>query len=310
MNIQLFNGWYFLFLSISIGIFIGLYFLLRNKSEKTIKIVLGSILFFGLLLHFLKLFIPPYSQDKSILYRDSWFINICGAHIALFPFFFLSKNKRIKDYMIYLGLISGILSILYPVEPIQKANQSAEWLDIIRFYIHHNILWQVPLLMLLTKIHTLSYKRVWSVPMIFMCVLLFIMINQVLQSELGFVSLRGNNIFDIGYKNTSFIWGPGDDDLAKIFTWLCPSIFKKIPVGEFAGQTKYWPWFWLIVPAFIYFITLSFLISLIFDFKSFKADIILLKNKIKTSINNKKQKNAIKQNNNQNINEDNNDESN
>ena len=296
MNIQLFNGWYFLFLIISISIFLGLYFILRHKSSKTIKITLFSILTFALLLHFLKLLIPPYSTNKSILLRDSWFINICAAHIALFPFFFLSKNKRIKDYMVYLGLISGIISILYPVEPIQKTNQSQEWLDIIRFYIHHNILWQVPLLMILTKIHTLNYKRVWSVPIIFMSVLLFIMINQVLQSELGFVSLRGNDILDIGYKNTSFIWGPGEDDLAKIFRWLCPSFFKTIPVGEFAGKTKYWPWFWLIVPAFVYFIPLSFLISLIFDFKNFKSDLISLKTKFKTLVKNQKEKKHIKQN--------------
>ena len=278
MNVQLFNGWYFLFLFVSVGIFLGLYFILRHRTQKTIKIVLFSILAFALVLHFLKAFIPPYSTNKQIWYANSWFVNICGANIALFPFLFLTKSNRAKDYMFFLGLISGVLSILYPVEPIQNPNQSAEWLDIIRFYIHHNILWQVPLLMVILKVHKLDYRRIWSVPLCFMAVLLFIMINQILQSELGYIALRDGDFLDINYKNTSFIWGP-TDDLAKLFTWACPSFFKTVPVGPYAGQTKYWPWFWLIIPIFVYFIPLCFLISLIFDFKHFKEDCKKLKNK-------------------------------
>ena len=103
MNIQLGNIWYFLFLFASFGIFTGLYFLLRKKSEKTIKIVLSSLMIFALVLHFLKGLYPPYSLNYEIHLRDSWFINICGANIALFPFILLSKNKHLKDYMFYIG---------------------------------------------------------------------------------------------------------------------------------------------------------------------------------------------------------------
>jgi hypothetical protein len=44
-------------------------------------------------------------------------------------------------------------------------------------------------------------------------------------------------------------------------------------VGEFAGQTKYWPWFWLIVPVYVLVTPLSFLIALVFDRKSLAADV-------------------------------------
>ena len=288
MEIQMFNLWYFVALILSIGIFIGLYFLLRNKSQKTIYYTLLIILWFGLILHFLKFFIPPYSTDAGRLWRDSWFVNICGANIFLFPIFFMIKSKPLKDYMFYIGVLSGLISIFYPMEPMLKVDQSAEWLDIIRFYIHHNILWQVPLLMVLLKVHTLSYKRVFYVPIIFMCVLLFIMINQLLQSELGFIGLRGDNMFDIPYKNSSLIWGPEGNAFEVVLTALCPSFFKTIPVGEFAGQEKYWPWFWLLVPAFVYLIPVCFLISLIFDHKNFASDCRLLKSKLKGMFNKNK----------------------
>ncbi|MBQ8308666.1 MAG: YwaF family protein [Clostridia bacterium] len=281
MEIQLFNFWYFVWLALCIGAFFGLYFLLKNKTEQTKKWTLFSILVFALVLHFLKCFIPPYSTDQSRLYRDIWFVNICGANIFLFPFIFLSKNKAAKDYMVIFGIISGIVSVLYPLEPIKKVDQAAEWLDIVRFYIHHSILWIVPLLTVIFKLHEISYKRVWQVPGSLLLVMLFIMLNQIFQSELGFVPLRGDDFFAIGYKNTSYIWGP-DDAIGNIIALFCPKIFKTVPAGEFAGQTKYWPWFWMIVPAYIIITPLAFIVTLVFDHKSFKADVQAFKEKCKT----------------------------
>lgn len=276
MNIKMFNGWYFLMLIVCIGAVVGLYFTLKNRTAKTQKIVLFSILLFGLILHFLKCFIPPYSTDNERLLRDIFFINICGANIFLFPFIFLSKSEKAKDYMFYIGVLSGLLSIFYPAEPMAKVNQASEWLDVLRFYFHHTMLWAVPLLMVIFKLHKLNYRRVVYVPIYLLSVMLFIMVNQILQSELGFIPLRGDDFFNINYKNTSMIWGPSGaiGDFLAIF---CPDFFKYIPVGDHAGEPKYWPWFWLIFPSFIILVPVSFLISLIFDFKRFKNDMQYLK---------------------------------
>ena len=103
MFIAMFNFWYFFWLMLAAGATVGLYFLLRNRSKFTQKSVLFAILVFGLLLHFLKAYIPPYSVDQARMLRDSWFVNICAANIALFPFLFFSKKDAVKDYMFYLG---------------------------------------------------------------------------------------------------------------------------------------------------------------------------------------------------------------
>ena len=105
------------------------------------------------------------------------------------------------------------------------------------------------------------------------------MLNQVLQSELGFIGLRGDDIHAIPYVNNSLIWGP-DGSISNLIDWACPAFFKTIPVGPHAGEAKYWPWFWLIVPCFVILIPVCFLISLIFDFKGFKNDLQLLKHRI------------------------------
>ena len=282
MYIAMFNGWYFFWLILSAGAITGLYFLLRNKSRKAQKLVLFGFLAFGLLVHFLKVYIPPYSVDEARNLRDSWFINICGANIALFPFMFWSKNKKIKDYMFYIGVISGVLALVYPQEPIAKVNQAAEQLDIIRFYYHHWMLLAVPLLTIMLGHHKLSYKRILSAPTGLLLLMLFIMLNQIFQSELGYIPLRDRgDFFGIGYKNTSYIWGPGTNDaIGNFLAWFTPDVFKTVPVGQYKGQLKYWPWFWLIVPVYVIVTPMAFLISLIFDHKAFFADMRQLKKKV------------------------------
>lgn len=287
MVIEMFNFWYFLWIALVAGAGVGLYFLLNNKTETTKKTVLLSILFFALILHFLKCLFPPYSTNQNRLYSDVFFINICAANICLFPMIFLSKSKVWKDYMFYLGLLGGGLAVLYPIEPMLKTNPTEEVLDVIRFYLHHGILLLVPLLMVVFKLHTISYKRVWSIPGCLLVVMLFIMLNQVLQSELGFVALRGDDLFEIGYKNSSYIWGP-DDDIGYFIAKFCPDVFKTIPVGQFAGQEKYWPWVWLIVPAYLLLTPIAFLISLIFDSQTFKKDLTLVRQACKEQIQNQK----------------------
>ena len=274
MIIKMFNFWYFFWIALGAAGILGLYFGLRKAKPTTQKAVLFGLLAFGLLLHFLKVYIPPYSVDEARKLRDAWFVNICGANIALFPFFFFTKNKYVKDYMFYIGVISGLIALFYPQEPLAKVDQLGEFWDIVRFYYHHWMVMAVPLLMVLLGLHELSYKRILSAPVGLLLLMLFIMLNQIFQSELGFIPLRGTDIFDTHYKNSSYIWGPGENDaIGTFFTWFCPDCFTIIPKGEFAGQVKYWPWFWLICPVFILVTPLSFGLCSIFDGKNIKKDV-------------------------------------
>lgn len=79
------------------------------------------------------------------------------------------------------------------------------------------------------------------------------------------------------------IWAP-NGAIGEFLASMCPSFFKYIPVGEFAGQAKYWPWFWLIFPCYILLTPICFLISLTTDFKHFKKDVISLNQYLNTKV--------------------------
>jgi hypothetical protein len=211
-----------------------------------------------------------------LLFLVGFFLSFGGVSVHCQIRTVLQKHPAaLKDFFLFRllhGLLGGGLALIYPAEPMLKADQAGEMLDIIRFYIHHGILFMVPLLMVMLKLHTISYKRVAVAPACLLLVMLFIMLNQVLQSELGFVPLRGDNFFEIGYKNSAYIWGP-DDAIGNFIAKFCPDLFKTVPVDKFAGQTKYWPWVWLVVPAFVLITPLAFFLSLIFDGESLKADV-------------------------------------
>lgn len=274
MIIQMFNGWYFFWILLGAALIVGLYFGLRKASPLTQKAVLFGLLAFAFVMFFLKAYFPPYSLDEARKLRDSWFVNICAANVGLFPFLFFSKNKYVKDYMFYLGMLSGLIALFYPQDPLSKADQITDFWDILLFYDHHWTLLAVPLLMVLWGHHKLSYKRILSAPVGLLLLMLFIMLNQIFQSELGFIPMRGDDLLHTNYKNTSYIWGPGTNDaIGNFLALFCPKFFTVIPIGEFAGQEKYWPWFWLIFPVFILVTPLSFGLCMIFDHRNFGQDV-------------------------------------
>lgn len=273
------NFWYIFFILLAVGLTVGLYYLFKNKSLKTKKVFIASLLIFNLALHFLRLLFPPYSTGELSIAENAWFINICAVSVLTFPFLFFSKSGTAKDWMFYIGVISGFLAIVYPTEAL---GDSIATFDLWRFYLCHFIIFVAPLLMIILKVHTLNYKNIWKMPFCMMAVLLFIICNQVLQSELGIIDMRGSDILKAGcgYKNTSLIWGP-TDSVSVIFTWLTPNFMKTVPFGPFAGQAKYWPFFYLIPGAFVYFWLLPLLLCLPWEFKHIKQDLSALKQKFK-----------------------------
>lgn len=124
-----------------------------------------AILIFNFCLHFVKQLLPTYSKEWPNSLWKSTFENLCAALIILAPFIYISKNKYLKDYMFYIGVISGVGVYLFPagVFGIDLRNIDAI-VDVTRFYICHIPLALCGILMVEEGFHKLDYKRLWVLP--------------------------------------------------------------------------------------------------------------------------------------------------
>lgn len=256
--VEFFNFYYFLYIVIAAGLFVILYIILRKASARTRKTTIFLLLLFNFALHFIKLAFEPYCSGLPATVRKSTFENICAVSTLIFPWIFIGKNKYFKDYMFYIGVLSGLAALGVPTEALGK---SAFSFDTIRFYCCHIVLVITPLLMVCFGLHKLNYHRVFAVPAMFLAVLSLILVNEVILLAAGFVEGDLSTLLDPGIRNSSFIFGPspGFEQAAKIILVFVPKLFTVQPL---TGEPMFWPVIWLVFPAFVYLPFVAFLMSL------------------------------------------------
>ena len=168
----------FFFYNILIALIcIGFYFLMKNKSDKCKYYTILTLLFLGILIHFSKLLIPEYQQlfPQSIL--EVTLSTPCAISALTFPFIFMSKNKALKDYMVIFGILSGVTTLLFPLD-IQ--GKSMFDIDVIRFYVAHSLILLTPLFTYIFKIHTPTKNWIKNTLIIFLIVIVIIVVNNEL----------------------------------------------------------------------------------------------------------------------------------
>ena len=276
--IEYFSFYSFLYIGFAVILLIGLYLLLRNRSRRVTEIVLFCLLLSGFILHFLKLFSEYYRDWMPRALMTITPENLCAVSTLVFPWLYLSKKKILKDYMFYVGVLSGFCATVYPMGAV---GLSAFEFETLRFYYCHILIWVVPMLMVLLKLHTLDYKRILKIPFLIYLALCIILVNEVVLTGAGFVS--ADYLFSNSVRNMSLIFGPSPEVaiLGKLFTALTPGVFMRAPVGVNAGSVFYWPLIWMVIPVYVYFCVYAILIAMPFEYKNMKRDILSLAAKFK-----------------------------
>lgn len=265
MKVNFFNFFYFFYIALFVIILLTLYYVFRNKSKKTQKYLIAGILFFSLTIHFTKLLFYPYNTNMPYSIKKITFENICAVSTLIFPFIFLFGNNKWKDYMFYIGILSGFLALVIPTEALGK---NVLTYDLNRFYICHMIIFIAPFLMVKFGFHELSLKRLYNFPICFITVLCLILVNEVILIESNLVEVTKDTYFDIVNRNSSFIFGPKPEfaSAIKYLTWVNPRFI--MPVNN--NVTTYIPIVWLIIPVFVFFPLFEFFIYLAFNPHYFK----------------------------------------
>lgn len=269
-QVQIFNGYYLVYiLSAVILTLLSLKFL-KNKSDKFRYWFIFTIIMVNFLVHFLKIFIYPYTLVDHVWTKVT-FENVSATCVLLFPLLFFAKNKTLKDYMIMVGMSAGVLTFLFPLDtmsPIFNGSidigaRSAFMIENIRFYFAHYILFLAPFLMMHYKMHELSIKRAYRAPFMLMLILLLIFINEVVLTLINW--LPKEHLFDPSKRNPSVIFGPKEQftGLGLMIGVFVPSFMMLThPIYEF---TFYVPVLWLILPVIIYGSMISLTFCIIYD---------------------------------------------
>ncbi len=255
------NGFYFLYIGIAAIILVLLVLVLRKRSRKTVRTVLLVILFGNLALHYIKQAFPPYIDEFPLSLRMSAMQNLCAVSTVLLPFIYLFKKQNVlHDYAYFIGVIGGLVAILYPTEAIGKPFYA---FDTIRFYVCHIGLFVVPMTAAILGVYRPRLKTFWTIPLFFLAWQAIICANDYFLVAVGLVKGSFSDLLDPGFHNSSFTFGVRPDFAwaAKVLDPLVPWFFRTDAFGLNGGTPFYFPVLWLIVPSFVFLIPIYLLIA-------------------------------------------------
>lgn len=273
---------YYIYLLACVGGFFALYFVLKKRSEKIKRNVLFGILAFNFALHFLKLCFPEYiNKEFPAIFRKCTPENICAVSTLIFPFIYLSNWKTGKDYMFYLGIISGVLGCVAPMPVLGLPFYS---LEVIRYYICHASIWQVPILMVIFGQHKLNYRHIWKSIVMYFIVLGVIIVNELILIRLGWIKTETlEEFFDVSSRDMGYAVGlPGGvmGEIGKYVLWMTPKAWKD----------PYVPILWELFPVIFYGGFICLCLSAYWEHGHIRQDALQAVNRIKELITGKKDK--------------------
>lgn len=271
-KVEIGNFYYFLYIAMGVVLTVLAVKFLNRKSDRFRYGFIFFLIMLGFSIHFLKILIPPYHLVDPVWTKIT-FENICATSALMFPFLFFVKNQTIKDYMVMVGVASGIITFIFPVDVTTvyfngmvlnetqiSLYKGAFSYETIRFYLSHYLIFLAPFLMLHYRVHELSFKRAYRAPFMLFTIFIIIFINEVIVTALGWVPK--SDFFDPQRRNPSFIFGVRGDltGLGALIAIFVPWFLFTNPFGN-----GFFPVLWLLGPTLFYGGMIALIFMVIYD---------------------------------------------
>ena len=163
MIIKAFNGVFFVVIGIVILLTIGLFLILKNRSDKVKIVTLSSISIFNIVFFFIyKIWL---SNDKEFLEINNleffnWWaelpLQLCNISMFMLPIGLLLKNNFLKSYVFFISPLAAFMALCFP-EP-AFTNSSIFLLRNIGFYTTHAIIIILGINVAALKLYKPTYK--------------------------------------------------------------------------------------------------------------------------------------------------------
>ena len=135
------------------------YFTLRNKTEKTKRIVLLCLAIVNALMYIAYKIVMAFTFDVFIILKELP-LHLCNLNLILIPLAILTNNKLLMSYLYYVGLLAAFAGIMF-FDSVFLGKNVFSFVVLI-YFIYHAILLIFPLLFVSLKLFTPSLNYVWK----------------------------------------------------------------------------------------------------------------------------------------------------
>lgn len=242
------SPFYILSLLILLGLGVGLWLILRRRSERVCRSVILALMLLNLFQHFFKAWIYPQHFGEGFTSVSTAY-NMCATLIILSPLALLFKNRFLKNFVFFVGSVAGISAIAFPQWFIGWEVSQLGW-KYFRFYLCHALLFLSSALPLALGLHRPRVREFWHTGTAFLLALCVIVINDFLCMALGiYPGASVENFYQSMLEiNPCGIMGPptGLPWLASVVGVFSPSVF----IGNNPSGI-YIPILWYAIPLFL-----------------------------------------------------------
>lgn len=254
-----------LYISIPLVLTAVLYLIFRHRSAATKWTLVFLLTLINATQHLLKPYIYPQYEGMSFGAMCTAY-NMCALLILMSPIVMLVGSQLWRDFVLYIGAIAGIGSILttyWLAAPMEEQ---------IRFVICHGLLFVSSLLPALLGVYHANWRKFLKLPFVFFACLLILIVSNIINYELGIVGDVGDMTLGEFLYRENPCWSmcpPAGysfvTDLVKPFT---PPIFLTALGGVDT------PIMWFFFPMIILFWVCGFFLGIIFDGKRMGRDFL------------------------------------
>ena len=159
VEITLFSIWHILYIVLIVGLSIGGYFILRNKSDKAKETTLKVLAYLLIGVYILDFFVMPFSQGKIDI--DKLPFHFCTLTAVFVPFAqFNKKFEPIKNVIVCFAIVSSLMYITYPGSALGGVTP---WCyKVVQTFIFHGLEFAWGFLSVALKKANFSFKQIWQ----------------------------------------------------------------------------------------------------------------------------------------------------
>jgi len=207
MIIEPFNLTHLLTITIMpVLIFLGIYYLLRKRSEQSKQKILLFICYSNILLYALYKIVQANEEGYAFDIFTNLPLHFCNLNLILIPIAIHAKSKILMAYQLYFGIPLVALALI-TVYPTFISRPIWNFTPFIYFY-YHSMLAVLPIMLVKFKFYTPSFKVVLQPTLLLISITVIIHIVNVVFRATG-IARESNYFFTYGLEGdffTELLW--------------------------------------------------------------------------------------------------------